>query len=168
MAQSTGVSFIPYYDEGTGFVKRSIIHRAGSRGRRVVAVAIVVLLAGVATAMPAVIHAVAGPKPRARGGDSVVPGITVLLEDSVRLIRGKRVGLLTNQTGVDRSGTSDIVLLSRSPLAQQAAVQLAVLFSPEHGIGGKDDREFIPGGMDTASRLPVYSLYGATVLAPPD
>jgi uncharacterized protein YbbC (DUF1343 family) len=168
MAQSTGVSFIPYYDEGTGFVKRSISHRPGSRGRRVVAVAIVVLLAGVATAMPAVIHAVAGPKPSVPGGDSVVPGITVLLEDSARLIRGKRVGLLTNQTGVDRSGTSDIVLLSRSLLAQQAAVQLAVLFSPEHGIRGKDDREFVPGGMDTTSRLPVYSLYGATVLAPPD
>jgi uncharacterized protein YbbC (DUF1343 family) len=174
MAQSTGVSFIPYYDEGTAFVKRSISHRPAVRALRVAAVAaiaVVVLLAGVAAAGPAAYHAVAGPEASVRCGRTfvpVVPGITVLLEDSVRLIRGKRVGLLTNQTGVDRSGTSDIALLTRSPLAQRAAVRVAVLFSPEHGIRGQDDREFVPGGTDSATRIPVYSLYGATVLAPPD
>jgi uncharacterized protein YbbC (DUF1343 family) len=149
-------------------VKRSIIHRPAKRALRVVTVAVVVLLAGVAAAVPAVHLAVARPEPGVRGGGAVVPGITVLLEDSVRLIRGKRVGLLTNQTGVDRSGTSDIALLTGSPLAQRAAVRVTVLFSPEHGIRGQDDREFVPGGMDSTSRIPVYSLYGATVLAPPD
>jgi len=149
-------------------VKRSITHRAPGRGFRAAAVAVVVLLAGAAAAVPALRDAVAGPEPNVRDAGTVVPGITVLLEDSVRLIRGKRVGLLTNQTGVDRSGTSDIALLTRSALAQRAAVHVAILFSPEHGIRGQDDREFVPGGMDSASRVPVYSLYGATVLPPPD
>jgi uncharacterized protein YbbC (DUF1343 family) len=149
-------------------VKRSITHRPAKRALRVVAVGVMVLLAGVAASGPAVRHAVAGPEPGVGGGSAVVPGITVLLEDSVRLIRGKRVGLLTNQTGVDRTGTSDVALLTRSPLAQRAAVRVAVLFSPEHGIRGQEDREFVPGGTDSASRIPVYSLYGATVLAPPD
>ncbi len=36
------------------------------------------------------------------------------------------------------------------------------------GSAGQEDREFVPGGTDSASRIPVYSLYGATVLAPPD
>jgi uncharacterized protein YbbC (DUF1343 family) len=137
----------------------------------VVAVALVILLAGVAAALPATIPATisaAAGQQGIRGRDTVVPGITVLLEDSVRLIRGKRVGLLTNQTGVDRAGTSDIALLSHSPLAQRAGVHLAVLFSPEHGIRGQEDREFVPGDTDSGSRIPVYSLYGATVLAPPD
>jgi uncharacterized protein YbbC (DUF1343 family) len=144
------------------------MHRPGSRGRRVVAVALVILLAGAFAALPATTSAAAGQQPGIRGRDTVVPGITVLLEDSIRLIRGKRAGLLTNQTGVDRAGTSDIALLTQSPLAQRAGVQLTVLFSPEHGIRGQEDREFVPGGTDTASRIPVYSLYGATVLAPPD
>ena len=144
------------------------MRRPGSRGRRVVAVAIVILLAGVGAALPAPIPAAAGQQPGIRGRDTIVPGITVLLEDSVGLIRGKRVALLTNQTGVDRAGISDIALLSDSPLAQRAGVHLAVLFSPEHGISGQEDREFVPGGTDSASRIPVYSLYGATVLAPPD
>src|ERR1700729_1317312 len=104
------------------------MHRPGSRGRRVVAVAIVIL-AGVGAARPAAISAAAGQQPGIRGRETVVPGITVLLEDSVGLIRGKRVGLLTNQTGVDRAGTSDIALLTHSPLAQRAGVHVALLFS---------------------------------------
>jgi uncharacterized protein YbbC (DUF1343 family) len=138
------------------------------RGRRIAASTIVVALVVLAAGASAASHVGLGSAPSARARDGVVPGITVLLEDSVRLIRGKRVGLLTNQTGVDRSGVSDVALLSRSPLATRAAVRVTVLFSPEHGIRGTDDREFVPGGVDTASRVPVYSLYGATVLAPPD
>jgi uncharacterized protein YbbC (DUF1343 family) len=98
----------------------------------------------------------------------VVPGITVLLEDSVGLIRGKRVGLLTNQTGVDQAGVPDAVLLTQSPRATGAQVHLVVLFSPEHGFGGTEDRPNVQGGMDAASGVPVYSLYGSTVIPPPD
>jgi uncharacterized protein YbbC (DUF1343 family) len=91
-----------------------------------------------------------------------------LLEDSVGLIRDKRVGLLTNQTGVDRAGTPDAQLLVRSPRATDAQVRLVVLFSPEHGFGGTEDRPNVQGGVDAASGLPVYSLYGSTVIPPPD
>ena len=48
-----------------------------------------------------------------RGAGHVLPGITVLLADSAALIDGKRVGLLTNQTGVNEHGVSDIDLLVR-------------------------------------------------------
>src|SRR4029079_4883345 len=67
-------------------------------------------------------------------------GNTVLLRDSMELIRGKKIGLLTNQTGVNEHGDSDIDLL-RDTRAKKANVNLAILFSPEHGIRGTDDRE---------------------------
>ena len=158
-------------------MKRIVTERLASRGRRASASAIVVerivvlalaALALVAARLPGIPRIGGAPGTVVAVADRVVPGITVLLEDSVGLIRGKRVGLLTNQTGVDRTGTSDIALLSRSTPATRAAVRLVALFSPEHGIRGREDREYVAGGVDTASRVPVYSLYGATVLAPPD
>lgn len=97
----------------------------------------------------------------------VRPGITVLLNDSIQLIRGKRIGLLTNQTGVNEGGTSDIDLL-RQRKARDAKVQLVQLFSPEHGLRGTEDRQNIANGVDARSGLPVYSLYGAQTMAPPD
>ena len=97
----------------------------------------------------------------------VRPGITVLLHDSIQLIRGKRIGLLTNQTGVDENGNSDIDLL-REKRARDANVNLVQLFSPEHGLRGTEDRENIANGIDAKSRLPVYSLYGQQTMAPPD
>jgi uncharacterized protein YbbC (DUF1343 family) len=97
----------------------------------------------------------------------VRPGITVLLRDSIQLIRGKRIGLLTNQTGVDENGNSDIDLL-REKRARDAKVNLVQLFSPEHGLRGTEDRENIANGIDAKSRLPVYSLYGQQTMAPPD
>ncbi|MFL5576457.1 MAG: exo-beta-N-acetylmuramidase NamZ domain-containing protein [Gemmatimonadaceae bacterium] len=104
---------------------------------------------------------------RARRG-RVEPGIEVLLADSIHLVRGKRVGLLTNQTGVSRDGRSDIDLLSRDKRATAAGVHLVTLFSPEHGIRGTEDREFVESGVDAKSGLPVISLYGSMTVAPPD
>ncbi|HEY1952849.1 MAG TPA: DUF1343 domain-containing protein [Gemmatimonadaceae bacterium] len=97
----------------------------------------------------------------------VRPGITVLLSDSLHLIRGKRIGLLTNQTGVNERGTSDIDLL-RQKKARDAGVNLVQLFSPEHGLRGTEDRQNIANGVDAGSGLPVYSLYGQQTMAPPD
>jgi uncharacterized protein YbbC (DUF1343 family) len=97
----------------------------------------------------------------------VKPGITVLLSDSIHLIRGKRIGLLTNQTGINEGGTSDIDLL-RDRKARDANVQLVQLFSPEHGLRGTEDRPNIESGVDAKSGLPVYSLYGQQTMAPPD
>ncbi|MGH7651882.1 MAG: exo-beta-N-acetylmuramidase NamZ family protein [Gemmatimonadaceae bacterium] len=97
----------------------------------------------------------------------VRPGITVLVNDSINLIRGKRIGLLTNQTGVDEKGNSDIDVL-RGKKPRQANVSLVQLFSPEHGLRGTEDRPNIASGIDQRSGLPVYSLYGAQTMAPPD
>lgn len=98
---------------------------------------------------------------------TVRPGITVLLEDSLSLIRGKRIALLTNQTGVDASGASDIDLL-RDARARAAGVQVVKLFSPEHGIRGTEDRENVEGGIDERSGLRVHSLYTNGTIGPPD
>jgi uncharacterized protein YbbC (DUF1343 family) len=83
----------------------------------------------------------------------VRPGIEVLLADSLHLVRGHRVALLTNHTGVDRAGRRDADLL----LA--AGIELRALFSPEHGFQGAEDREGLPDAQDSATGLPIYSLY---------
>jgi uncharacterized protein YbbC (DUF1343 family) len=109
-------------------------------------------------------------RPHARqGAGHVRPGITVLLTDSVALIDGKRVGLLTNQNGVDEHGVSDIDLLMRRATAKGASgPQLIALFSPEHGIRGTEDRTNLANSKDLRTGIPIYSLYGATTVAPPD
>jgi uncharacterized protein YbbC (DUF1343 family) len=91
----------------------------------------------------------------------------VLLEDSLSLIRGKRIALITNQTGVDARGVSDIDLLN-GPVAKAAGVTLVKLFSPEHGIRGTEDRENLESGVDQRTGLAVHSLYTVTAIAPPD
>jgi uncharacterized protein YbbC (DUF1343 family) len=97
----------------------------------------------------------------------VRPGISVLMRDSIHLIRGKRIGLLTNQTGIDERGASDIDRL-RDGKARAEGVKLVQLFSPEHGLRGTEDRQNIASGVDAQSGLPVYSLYGQQTTAPPD
>jgi uncharacterized protein YbbC (DUF1343 family) len=87
----------------------------------------------------------------------VRPGIEVLLSDSAHLIAGKRLGLLSNHTGVDRQGRRDVDLLRTAP-----GVRLTVLYSPEHGFVGAEDRPGLPDGVDSASGLPIYSLYGGS------
>lgn len=84
----------------------------------------------------------------------VRPGIEVLLADSTHLIRGKRLGLLTNQTGVDRNGRRDVDLLTAD------GYRVTPLFSPEHGFRGTEDRPGLPDTRDSATSLPIYSLYG--------
>ena len=83
------------------------------------------------------------------------PGIEVLLTDSAHLVAGRRVGLLTNQTGVDRTGRRTVDLLASAP-----AVRLTLLFSPEHGLRGTDDRPGPAHTVDSATGLPIYNLYG--------
>jgi uncharacterized protein YbbC (DUF1343 family) len=83
-------------------------------------------------------------------------GIDVLAAQDFAALKGKRVGLITNQTGVDRNGRSTIDLLAHAP-----GVKLAALFSPEHGIRGVLD-ERVSSTTDAATGLPVYSLYGDT------
>ena len=87
----------------------------------------------------------------------VLTGIDVLEEQKFAPLAGKRIGLITNQTGVDRNRRSTIDLLAHAP-----GVKLVALFSPEHGIRGATD-EHVPSTTDEASGLPVYSLYGDDV-----
>lgn len=98
----------------------------------------------------------------------VKPGITVLLDKRIGLIRNRRVALITNQAGQDEKGKSDIDLLRDDPRAQRARVQLVALFAPEHGIRGTEDHTNVAGEVDAKSGLVVHSLYGAQTIAPPD
>ena len=87
---------------------------------------------------------------------NVIPGVEVLLSDSIHLVRGKRVGLITNHSGRDRKGTSTIDLLYRTP-----GVRLTALFAPEHGLrGAANAGDAIESGVDSATGIPIYSLYG--------
>lgn len=99
---------------------------------------------------------------------SVRPGITVLLRDSTDLIRGKRVGLLSNRASVDEHGNRDADLLRSDSHATKAGVKLVVLFSPEHGLGATLDQTGIKSTIDSKSGLPVISLYGTQTEPPPD
>jgi len=83
-------------------------------------------------------------------------GIDVLEAQNFAPLAGKRVGLITNQTGIDRERRSTIDLLARAP-----GVKLVALFSPEHGIRGTVDAR-VSSTTDEATGLPVYSLYGET------
>jgi uncharacterized protein YbbC (DUF1343 family) len=82
-------------------------------------------------------------------------GIDALKRDGFGKLKGRRIGLVTNHTGVDADGRSTIDLLH-----QAEGVQLVALFSPEHGIRGEVER-MIDDSKDEKTGLPIYSLYGA-------
>ncbi len=85
-------------------------------------------------------------------------GLEVLLTDSIHVLKGQRVGLITNHSGKDREGRRNIDLLFKAP-----GVQLVALFGPEHGISGvvrAGDK--VGNSRDSATGLPVHSLYGDT------
>ncbi len=92
----------------------------------------------------------------------VRPGIEVLVTDSIHLIKGKRVGLITNHSGRGRDGTSSIDLLHKTP-----GVKLTALFGPEHGLRGiAQAGEKVASTVDSATGVPIYSLYGGDVSVP--
>ena len=86
----------------------------------------------------------------------VLTGLDVLEAQRFAPLRGKHVGLITNHTGVDAQGRSNVDLLAHAP-----GVQLVALFSPEHGLAGRNN-EKVDSSKDAATGLPVYSLYGDT------
>jgi uncharacterized protein YbbC (DUF1343 family) len=98
----------------------------------------------------------------------VRPGITVLMDDSIKLIAGKRVALVTNQTGVDEKERRSADLLFNDPRAQRAGVKLVKLFAPEHGATGTADKTNLADDTDLRTGLKVYSLYQRRTIAPPD
>jgi uncharacterized protein YbbC (DUF1343 family) len=87
------------------------------------------------------------------GGDAQ-NGIDVLAASQYALLRRKRIGLITNNTGIDRTGNPTVDLLRGAP-----GVSLVALFTPEHGLRGTvDDR--VGDDVDPVTRLPIFSLYG--------
>jgi len=93
----------------------------------------------------------------------VLPGIDVLLADSIRLITAKRIGLITNQTGVDANGVSTVDRLVAAARGPSGVPRFAItaLFAPEHHFSASlRPGETFGDTVDAATRLPIYSLYG--------
>jgi uncharacterized protein YbbC (DUF1343 family)/CubicO group peptidase (beta-lactamase class C family) len=88
---------------------------------------------------------------------SVLTGIDVLESGGFAPLQGKRIGLLSNQTGMDSAGRRTIDVLAHAP-----GVQLNAIFTPEHGVAGALDTTKIGNSSDTATGIAVYSVYGAT------
>lgn len=85
----------------------------------------------------------------------VLPGIETFLADVPASLRGKRVGLITNQSGIDRARTPDIDLIARSK-----DLKLVALMAPEHGIRGTADAGAeVVDEVDAKTGVPIYSLY---------
>ncbi len=95
-------------------------------------------------------------RPGAKG--SVLPGIEVLRNNGFEALRGLRVGLITNPTGVDNSLTSTIDILASAP-----DVRLTALFAPEHGVRGDHlAGANVANDTDPQTGVPIYSLHGKT------
>lgn len=106
---------------------------------------------------------------QARNGD-VLTGVDVLEAEKFLTLQALakkhgghlRMGLLTNQTGLDREGRRTIDVLAHDAHAADPGLTLTTLFSPEHGIQGTQDQPNIANATDTATGLPIISLYGST------
>ncbi len=97
-------------------------------------------------------------KTSARATAKVKTGIEVLRDRNFDILKGKRVGLVTNATGVDSKLKSTIDILFESP-----EVNLVALYGPEHGVRGNFEAgEYVDFYIDDFTQLPVYSLYGKT------
>ncbi len=139
---------------------------------RLVLLAILLISAAAPSCNPTPQQRAVGASSTSPQGRRVLPGIDVLLTDSAHLIAGRRLGLITNQTGVDAAGGPSIDRLYAAgvpatdcppPLSDCASrSRLLALFAPEHGIRGTArPGERVNDTVDMATGLPIYSLYGA-------
>jgi uncharacterized protein YbbC (DUF1343 family) len=96
----------------------------------------------------------------ARNGD-ILTGLDVFVADTFRPLLTKRIGLITNHTGIDREGKRNIDRM------REAGVHIAAVFSPEHGFLGVEDRPGLSDTVDPATGLKVYSLYGKSLRPTP-
>ncbi|MFY0759543.1 DUF1343 domain-containing protein [Metabacillus dongyingensis] len=96
--------------------------------------------------------------------NKVTPGVEVLLDDQKELLKGKKVGLITNPTGIDSKLNSIVDLLHNDP-----DIELTALFGPEHGVRGDAQAgSYVEFYIDEKTGLPVYSLYGQTKKPTPE
>ena len=102
------------------------------------------------------------------GREAVLTGVDVLESTNFAALREAatrhgghlRLGLLTNQTGLDHTGRRTIDILHTDAAAAVPGLTLVRLFSPEHGIAGAKDSTDISNSTDAATNLPIGSLYG--------
>lgn len=95
---------------------------------------------------------------------TIKTGIEVLKDQKFKILEGKRVGLITNPTGVDNSMKSTIDILNEAP-----NVDLVALFAPEHGVRGDAHAgDHVDNVTDPKTGLPVYSLHGKTRVPTPE
>jgi len=99
----------------------------------------------------------ASARPAAPVHAPTLTGIDVLAAEGFARLKGKRIGLVTNQTGRSRTRASTIDLF-----AGAKDLKLVALFSPEHGIRGQLDQENVASARDEKTGLTIHSLYGAT------
>ena len=86
----------------------------------------------------------------------VKPGVEVLRDRNFDIVQGKRVGLITNPSGVDNTLKSTVDILSEAP-----GVRLTALYGPEHGVRGDVHAgDNVGNSVDAATGVPVYSIYG--------
>jgi uncharacterized protein YbbC (DUF1343 family) len=99
-----------------------------------------------------------GPGARRQVGrnGATLTGLDVLAAMKFGPFAGKRIGLITNFSGLNRNGRSNIDLM------REAGVDIAAIFSPEHGFLGKEDRPNIEDSVHPGTGIKVFSLYGAT------
>ncbi|MEN9919856.1 MAG: hypothetical protein RL662_2292 [Bacteroidota bacterium] len=95
---------------------------------------------------------------------TIKTGIEVLKEENFKVLQGKRVGLITNPTGVDNGMKSTIDILHQAP-----NVKLVALFAPEHGVRGDAHAgDNIENTFDATTGVPVFSLHGKTRIPTPE
>lgn len=112
---------------------------------------------GIAVVVVSVAAGCASAARRVPAQVKVRPGIDVLLSDSLHLIQGKRVGLVTNLAAVGGDGRDAVTLIRSAP------VTLVALFGPEHGLSTlAAPGERVDNAVDSVSQVPIYSLYGPT------
>ncbi|MDP3541644.1 MAG: DUF1343 domain-containing protein [Elusimicrobiota bacterium] len=110
--------------------------------------------------LAALLCACGGGGTRRAPSSGTMSGLDVLVADGFAPLRGKRVGVLTNSTAVDRRGRGIVDLLASAP-----GVELAAIFSPEHGYAAASESENIASGLTRVNGkdIPLYSLYSGGI-----
>jgi uncharacterized protein YbbC (DUF1343 family) len=129
------------------------INLASLRGRVATIVAAHVGITGQEVLLSGYNELMTATRRRVERNGQVKTGLDVLVEQQFAVMAGRNVGLVSNHTGVDRTGRRIVDRMI------EAGVQLTTLFSPEHGFAGVEDDEKVESMRDKATGLPVYSLY---------
>ena len=123
----------------------------------IIAVIVATTMSVAGTCFAGTVHSEAPTSGSRPGESTVLTGIDVLERNNFRQLDSQRIGLITNQTGINAAGISTIQLLYDAK-----NIDLRAIFSPEHGLLGKLDIPQIENSIDTKTGMEVFSLYGST------